>query len=245
MEHFDWGQSALGANTPEELERHGVSVYYAPNVKAGRKLVNLENGRITFFEGERGRPAEGLYADLESVARYCERAGARLEERDGLATVQGSIRPSPVATTVETLPNTGRPEVGRARDLRQYATAYEARQYLPELAQLLNDDELRQVRIYKAPRFERGQMYFDLDNPERGPFVATGDEGFIADHTYVCRAEVMEDVWAKLVTWRQQVDEDQERAIGIAASRNAPVEALMTGSVEEPPNRERPVARRV
>ncbi len=239
MEHFDWGQNALGANTPEELERHGVNVFFAPNVKPGKRLVNLANGQVVNFQADQPRPTEGYYADLETVARYCERAGARLEERDGLATVQGSIRPSRVATMAEDLPNTGKPNGGRVRDLRQFATAYEAREYLPELAAWMNDDELRQVRIYKAPRFERGQMYFDLDNPERGAFVATGEEGFIADHTYVCRAEVMEDVWAKLVTWRQEVDEDQGRAIGIAARGFTPVEAPMTGSVEEPPNRDR------
>ena len=221
LEHFAWGQDALGVNSPGELQRRGVNVFYAPNIRAGIRVVNLETGGVQLFQEEQPRPKIGYFADLESVIRYCERAGAACEERDGLARVAGVIRPSHVHITVENVPNTGSPDGGRVRDLRQFATAFEAREYLPELAAWLSDDMLRQVRIFKGPRFERNRMYFDLDNPERGLFVASGDEGFIADHTYVCRDEVMEDVWTQLITWRQPLNRDQMDAIEAGTEETA------------------------
>jgi hypothetical protein len=107
-------------------------------------------------------------------------------------------------------------------DLRNCATALECRDRLPELAAWMSDEVLAQLPIWRGPRFERGQEYFDLDNPERGPFVATGDEKPPTDWTYVCRAEATERAWAQLVTWRQPVSRDeaearewQRRALGI------------------------------
>ena len=58
-------------------------------------------------------------------------------------------------------------------DLRDCATAYDCRDRLPELSAWMTDELLKQLPIWKRARFERGQEYFDLDNPERGPFVAT------------------------------------------------------------------------
>jgi hypothetical protein len=222
MDGFEWGQTALGANTPEELQRHGVNVFFAPNVKPTTKVVNLADGRIGSFQENEHRPKSGYYAEFDSLVRYCERNGAALLETDGAAIVQGTIQPSPVAIAVEDLPASGRPDRDRAQDLRAFATAFDARQYLPELAAWMSDDALRQVRIWKAARFDAGKMYFDLDNPERGPFVASGDEGPIVDHTYACRDEVMEDAWAQLVTWRQPVSADQGRAISATATAFAP-----------------------
>ena len=96
--------------------------------------------------------------------------------------------------------------MSKTKDLCQYATAYEARSRLPELASWMSDDDLKLLPIWHGKSFERGQIYFDLDNPERGPFAATGDEAWPADYTYVCRTEVPEQVWAKLVTWRQPAE---------------------------------------
>jgi hypothetical protein len=79
----------------------------------------------------------------------------------------------------------------------------------------MSDDLLSQVEIWKGTRFEAGKIYFDLDNPERGPFVATGDEALPTDFTYVCEDEVSPAAWAQLITWRQPVSEDQARAIEI------------------------------
>jgi hypothetical protein len=235
MDDFEWGQNSLGGNTPEELQRRGLNVYFAPNVPTNTKVVNLANGRIDWFRERERPPTSGYYADFDSLIRFCERNGATLQETDGLAVVLGTIHSAPVAIAVEDLPNTGSPEGGRLRDLREFATAYDARDYLPELAAWMSDDQLRQVRIWKGARFEANRMYFDLDNPERGAFVATGDESPIADHTYACRDEMMEDVWAQLVTWRQPVDRDQAAAIGATAAQFDPTQAPMTGDPTRAP----------
>jgi len=73
----------------------------------------------------------------------------------------------------------------------------------------MNDGALKQIPMWQGTRFERGRVYFDLDNPDRGAFVATGDEGTPADYTYACMSDVPEEIWALLVTWRQPVSEDQ------------------------------------
>ena len=101
----------------------------------------------------------------------------------------------------------------RKQDLRQYLTAYEAREALPELSAWMTDDDLKLLPIWKGTRFEAGQQYFDLDNPGRGPFVADGDEASPKDRTYVARNEVPENVWLKLSTWGQPIDESQAQAI--------------------------------
>lgn len=98
-------------------------------------------------------------------------------------------------------------------DLRDCLTAYECRDRLPELSAWMSDDDLKQIRIWDGTRFEAGQEYFDLDNPSRGPFVASGDERPPTDHTYACRAEVPERVWARLATWDQLVSVSQAQAL--------------------------------
>ena len=107
----------------------------------------------------------------------------------------------------------------RSKDLRDCLTAYDCRDRLPELSAWMSDDALKLLPIWKGPRFERGQVYFDLDNPDRGPFVAEGDEAPPTDWTYVCRTDVPDEVWAQLITWRQPISEDQAEAIEqVAAS---------------------------
>ena len=101
----------------------------------------------------------------------------------------------------------------RTRDLRQFLTAYEAREALPELSAWMTDDDMKLLPIWKGARFEAGEQYFDLDNPSRGPFVADGDEASPKDRTYVSRNEVPEHVWLKLITWGQPIDESQAQAI--------------------------------
>ena len=99
--------------------------------------------------------------------------------------------------------------IERTRDLRDCPSAYDCRDQLPELAAWMNDDELKLITIWAGPRFEEGQMYFDLDNPDRGAFVATGEEQPPKDWTYVAEADLPTEVWAKLVTWRQPISESQ------------------------------------
>ncbi len=101
----------------------------------------------------------------------------------------------------------------RKRDLRHYLTAYDAREALPDLSAWMTDDDMKLLPIWKGTRFESGQHYFDLDNPSRGPFVAGGDEPPPKDLTYVARNEVPENVWMKLMTWGQPIDESQAQAI--------------------------------
>jgi len=99
------------------------------------------------------------------------------------------------------------------RDLRGCATAYDGRDQLPELASWMSEDHLKLLPIWHGTRFTRGHEYFDLDNPDRGAFVATGDEGVPTNWTYVCRDDVPENVWAELITWRQPISGRQAEAI--------------------------------
>ena len=101
----------------------------------------------------------------------------------------------------------------RQNDLRECLTAYECRDRLPDLSAWMSDDELKEVTIWHGRRFVAGQEYFDLDNPARGPFVATGDEHRPMDRTYTSRNEVPERVWASLVTWDQLVSVSQAQAL--------------------------------
>ena len=86
----------------------------------------------------------------------------------------------------------------RDKDLRDAPTAWEARDRLPELANRLTEEDLKLIPIWRGARFERGQLYVDLDNIARGPFVADGEEGIVRDHTYARRLDVPEAVWARL-----------------------------------------------
>lgn len=101
----------------------------------------------------------------------------------------------------------------RQEDFRDCLTAYECRDRLPELSAWMDDDLLKGLTIWQGARFERGEEYFDLTNPERGAFVATGDEGPPTNHTYIYRSQATEPAWAQLVTWRQPISEDQGEAI--------------------------------
>ena len=103
------------------------------------------------------------------------------------------------------------------RDLRDCPTAYDCRDRLPELAAWMSDDAMKALPIWKGGRFERGHEYFDLDNPDRGAFVSTGEEGVPTNHTYVCRDDVPEEIWAQLITWRQPIGARQGEAIEMTA----------------------------
>jgi hypothetical protein len=133
------------------------------------------------------------------------------------------------------------PERAPSRDLRDCATAYDCRDRLPELSAWMSDDYLKLLRIYPGARFERGHTYFDLTNPERGPFVADGSEGWITNHTYVCRDEVPERVWSQLATWRQQPSDNQAEAIQETVDDfGAAPEVSAAGQAERLPRGPRP-----
>jgi cold shock CspA family protein len=108
------------------------------------------------------------------------------------------------------------------RDLREYLTAYDAREHLPELASWMDDDLLKQLTLWRGGRLVAGDTYFDLDNPARGPFVVTGDERPITDHTYVAHSQAGEQAWIALTTWRQPIDESQGEALARQIEEVAP-----------------------
>lgn len=101
----------------------------------------------------------------------------------------------------------------RQADLRGCAFAYDCRDRLPQLASWMNDEDLKLLPIWQGDRFEEGAVYFDLNNPDRGPFVGSRDMGNPSDHTYALRRDVPEKIWALLQTWRQPVSEAQGDAI--------------------------------
>lgn len=127
---------------------------------------------------------------------------------------------------------------GRNNDLRDCPSAYECRDRLPALSAWMSGDDLKQLLIWKGDRFESGQQYFDLDNPDRGMIAATGDEGSPANYTYVVRSEVPEEVWAKLITWGQPMDAAQGEAISdTVAALGTPPERSAAGDFRPPPSR--------
>ena len=99
------------------------------------------------------------------------------------------------------------------RNLRDCATAYDCREAFPELSAWMSDDALKELPLWHGTRFEPNQVYFDLDNPERGAFVASGDEHRPLDRSYVREVDVPEQIWAQLVTWKQLVSEEQGQAL--------------------------------
>lgn len=83
MEGFTWAEDNLRVSTPHELQDKGVNVFFAPNIRAGLRLVNLENGRVDVLQPEEPPWPEGYWADLEGLERYCRAEGIPLDERDG------------------------------------------------------------------------------------------------------------------------------------------------------------------
>ncbi|HET8628171.1 MAG TPA: hypothetical protein VFL91_12160 [Thermomicrobiales bacterium] len=98
-------------------------------------------------------------------------------------------------------------------DLRGRPTAYDCRHRLPALAAWMDDDQLKELTIWQESRLRPGEEYFDLDHPERGPFVATHGDGPPSDHTYVARSQATTRAWDQLVTWRRPISESQGESI--------------------------------
>jgi hypothetical protein len=100
-------------------------------------------------------------------------------------------------------------------DLRRCGTAFDCRDRLPALASWMSDDALKLIPIWPGAHFTSGHIYFDLDHPARGPFVADGAERPIRDHTYTERDMVPEEVWAQLITWDRPLSTDEATAIAM------------------------------
>src|SRR4051794_17328238 len=127
---------------------------------------------------------------------------ARLVSRATLCRRRGRVPRPAQRTGGGTMPD-------RKSELRNSLTAYDGREYLPELSAWMDDDMLKQVTLWHGNRFAPDEEYFDLDDPARGPFVATGDEGRPTSAAYVNRSQVSETAWAQLVTWQQPIDQSQ------------------------------------
>lgn len=56
-----------------------------------------------------------------------------------------------------------------------------------------------QMQGRRRDRLEPGQVYFDLDHPENGPFVATGDEKIVPNSNIVAQADVGDEAWSELL----------------------------------------------
>lgn len=126
--------------------------------------------------------------------------------------------------------------VERKGDLRDCLTAYEGRDQLPELASWMDDDTLKGLTIWKGNRFAADEEYFDLNNPARGAFVATGDEGTPSNYTYGARSEASESAWTRLITWKQPLSIDQAEALQAQeAMFRIPTPQSAAGDVNVPP----------
>lgn len=101
----------------------------------------------------------------------------------------------------------------RTADRGAPLTAYDCRDRLLELRAWMGDDALKQLTLWRGARLAPNEQYFDLANPGRGPFIATGDEGPVAGDAYVARREMTLRAWTQLVTWGQPVSADQGEAL--------------------------------
>jgi hypothetical protein len=63
-----------------------------------------------------------------------------------------------------------------------------------------NDPNRAQHPVRHPHRLEAGQVYFDLDHPENGPFTATGDEQVAPGSNIVSQDDMSEESWEQLVS---------------------------------------------
>ncbi len=82
------GREQPGLGTPADLQASGVNVYFALNIRADTKVVNLADGRIDQFREGEQRPQRGYYADFESLTRYCRKRELPLSETNGQVSTQ-------------------------------------------------------------------------------------------------------------------------------------------------------------
>jgi hypothetical protein len=85
---MDWAQQNLRCDDPHDLQSRGLQVYFAPQVERGVRVVDLSDGRVDTFRADEAIPTQGYFVEFDSLARYCVRWGAPLQEVDGLVTLQ-------------------------------------------------------------------------------------------------------------------------------------------------------------
>lgn len=99
MDGFAWAENNRDVGTPRALQGRGVNVFFAPQIAPETKVVDLADGRVTQFADGQERPQDGLYADYDGLARYCQREGIPLSETGGRV----SILPSGTGTAGDPL----------------------------------------------------------------------------------------------------------------------------------------------
>ena len=87
MAEFDWAANNLDMETPQELQGHGVNVYFAPQIAPEKRVVDLSDGSVTQFTANQDRPSSGLFADYAGLERYCRKVGIPFSDYEGQATV--------------------------------------------------------------------------------------------------------------------------------------------------------------
>ncbi len=87
------------------------------------------------------------------------------------------------------------PSVGRRAERK---TAYDYRDRLQSITGW-SDDDLRRLPIYEGETFQPGEIYFNLNLPERGPYRPTARDRPIRGYLYVAKGEVPDHVWLRLI----------------------------------------------
>jgi hypothetical protein len=87
MQYFQWAENNLNVQTPHELQDRGVQVYFAPNIPANVKLVDLEDGTVDSFHDGEERSRVGYYADYDSLQRYTREHNLPFLESEGRVSV--------------------------------------------------------------------------------------------------------------------------------------------------------------
>jgi hypothetical protein len=87
MQYFQWAENNLSVQTPHELQDRGVQVYFAPNIPADVKLVDLEDGTVDSFHHGEERSRVGYYADYGSLRRYTREHDLPFLESEGRVSV--------------------------------------------------------------------------------------------------------------------------------------------------------------
>jgi hypothetical protein len=87
MENFERAQNNLRVDTPHSLQDRRVQVYFAPNVPADVKIVELGTGSITSFHEGEERSQVGYYADYDSLRRYAQEHDLPFIETEGIVSV--------------------------------------------------------------------------------------------------------------------------------------------------------------
>lgn len=85
-----------------------------------------------------------------------------------------------------------------AREGTEGKTAYDFRDRLRSVTGW-SEDDLRQLPIWQGQEFADGEVYFNLNLPERGPFRAGPADRPVDGYLYVAKGDVPDHVWLRLI----------------------------------------------